>query len=82
MLNLPTRKKRIALSSFLYVFTAETHQCRSITYEVMEELLHHNLSKYFPALYHKLINDKAIFHTINVKHVIKTIQWLNRYLLH
>ena len=73
MLNLQTRKKRNVLSRFFVCFTVETRQCRSTTYDVMEELLHINLSKYFPALHYKLTNDIAIFHTTNVKHVIKTI---------
>ena len=49
----------------LPILLRKTRQRRGVAYDVIEELLRLILSKYFPALCHKLIYEIAILHSIN-----------------
>ena len=53
------------MSSFLTDFNAKTRQRRSVTYDIIDELRRLSLSKSCLALCNKLINEIAIFYSIN-----------------
>ena len=71
MLNLQKRKKNTVLSIFITDFIAEN----APTYDIIDELQRLSLSKYFPALCHKLIHEIAIFRSINRETCDKSRYW-------
>ena len=75
MLNSQKRKKNTVLSKFITDFTAKNAPTSGVTYDVIDELRRLSLSKCFPALCHKLINEIAIFHSINREICDNTISW-------
>ena len=65
MLNSQKRMKNTVLSSFLTPLLRKMRESWSVTYDVIGEMRRLSLSKFFPALCHKLIYKLAVFHSIN-----------------
>ena len=63
--NSQKRKKSSFIEFYYRFYCRKTHQCRDVTYYVIDKLRRLSLSKYFTALCHKLIYEIAIFHSIN-----------------
>ena len=66
--NLKKCEKNSILSSFntqnVLILLLKMRQKRNIIYGIIEEVQPLSLSKFFEALFHKLIYDQAIFHCI------------------